>query len=244
MTTDLNQKVYVAGHRGMVGSAIVRNLQEKGYTNIVTRTHKELDLTNQAAVQSFFEQEKPDQVCLAAAKVGGIHANNTFPAEFIYQNLMMEANVIHQAFVHDVKKLLFLGSSCIYPKLAPQPLKEEYLLTGPLEPTNEPYAVAKIAGIMGAKRTHELIPLCHPLALTHIDVAFSFDDAEGVVSITSTVKTKGLTGVEMEALTCVAVCALTVYDMCKAVDKGIELGPFFLLEKSGGKSGVYKRRET
>ena len=147
MTTDLNQKVYVAGHRGMVGSAIVRNLQEKGYTNIVTRTHKELDLTNQAAVQSFFEQEKPDQVCLAAAKVGGIHANNTFPAEFIYQNLMMEANVIHQAFVHDVKKLLFLGSSCIYPKLANQPMNEDALLTGKLEPTNEPYAIAKIAGI-------------------------------------------------------------------------------------------------
>ena len=147
MTTDLNQKVYVAGHRGMVGSAIVRNLQEKGYANIVTRAHKELDLTNQAAVQSFFEQEKPDQVCLAAAKVGGIHANNTFPAEFIYQNLMMEANVIHQAFVHDVKKLLFLGSSCIYPKLANQPMNEDALLTGKLEPTNEPYAIAKIAGI-------------------------------------------------------------------------------------------------
>ena len=147
MTTDLNQKVYVAGHRGMVGSAIVRNLQEKGYANIVTRAHKELDLTNQAAVQSFFEQEKPDQVYLAAAKVGGIHANNTFPAEFIYQNLMMETNVIHQAFVHDVKKLLFLGSSCIYPKLANQPMNEDALLTGKLEPTNEPYAIAKIAGI-------------------------------------------------------------------------------------------------
>ena len=147
MTTDLNQKVYVAGHRGMVGSAIVRNLQEKGYANIVTRAHKELDLTNQAAVQSFFEQEKPDQVYLAAAKVGGIHANNTFPAEFIYQNLMMETNVIHQAFVHDVKKLLFLGSSCIYPKLANQPMNEDALLTGKLEATNEPYAIAKIAGI-------------------------------------------------------------------------------------------------
>ena len=147
MTTDLNQKVYVAGHRGMVGSAIVRNLQEKGYTNIVTRTHKELDLTNQAAVQSFFEQEKPDQVCLAAAKVGGIHANNTFPAEFIYQNLMIETNVIHQAFMSGVKRLLFLGSSCIYPKLAPQPMSESALLTGTLEPTNEPYAIAKIAGI-------------------------------------------------------------------------------------------------
>ena len=147
MTTDLNQKVYVAGHRGMVGSAIVRNLQEKGYTNIVTRTHKELDLTNQAAVQSFFEQEKPDQVYLAAAKVGGIHANNTFPAEFIYQNLMVETNVIHQAFMSGVKRLLFLGSSCIYPKLAPQPMNEDALLTGKLEPTNEPYAIAKIAGI-------------------------------------------------------------------------------------------------
>ena len=147
MTTDLNQKVYVAGHRGMVGSAIVRNLQEKGYTNIVTRTHKELDLTNQVAVQSFFEQEKPDQVYLAAAKVGGIHANNTFPAEFIYQNLMVETNVIHQAFMSGVKRLLFLGSSCIYPKLAPQPMNEDALLTGKLEPTNEPYAIAKIAGI-------------------------------------------------------------------------------------------------
>ena len=147
MTTDLNQKVYVAGHRGMVGSAIVRNLQEKGYANIVTRTHKELDLTNQAAVQSFFEQEKPDQVYLAAAKVGGIHANNTFPAEFIYQNLMIETNVIHQAFMSGVRRLLFLGSSCIYPKLAPQPMIEDALLTGKLEPTNEPYAIAKIAGI-------------------------------------------------------------------------------------------------
>ena len=147
MPTDLNQKIYVAGHRGMVGSAIVRNLQAKGYTNIVTRTHAELDLTNQTAVQTFFEEEKPDQVYLAAAKVGGIHANTTFPAEFIYQNLMMEANVIHQAFVSGVKKLLFLGSSCIYPKLAPQPMSEDALLTGKLEPTNEPYAIAKIAGI-------------------------------------------------------------------------------------------------
>jgi GDP-L-fucose synthase len=147
MATDLNQKIYVAGHRGMVGSAIVRNLGAKGYTNLVTKTHAELDLTNQAAVQDFFANEKPDQVYLAAAKVGGIHANNTFPAEFIYQNLMMEANVIHQAFVGGVKKLLFLGSSCIYPKLAPQPMAEDALLTGSLEPTNEPYAVAKIAGI-------------------------------------------------------------------------------------------------
>jgi len=153
MPTDLDlklklkQKIYVAGHRGMVGSAIVRNLQAKGCTNIVTRTHAELDLTNQAAVQAFFESEKPDQVYLAAAKVGGIHANNTFPAEFIYQNLMMEANVIHQSFIGGVKKLLFLGSSCIYPKLAPQPMSEDALLTGKLEPTNEPYAIAKIAGI-------------------------------------------------------------------------------------------------
>ncbi len=131
----------------MVGSAIVRTLKEKGYENIITRTHAELDLINQAAVQAFFETEKPDQVYLAAAKVGGIYANNTFPAEFIYQNLMMESNVIHQAFVSGVKKLLFLGSSCIYPKLAPQPMAEDALLTGLLESTNEPYAVAKIAGI-------------------------------------------------------------------------------------------------
>ena len=147
MPTDLNQKIYVAGHRGMVGSAIVRNLQAQGYTNIVTRTHAELDLTNQASVKDFFEQEKPDQVYLAAAKVGGIHANNTYPAQFIYENLMMEANVIHHAFTSGVKKLLFLGSSCIYPKLAPQPMAENALLTGELESTNEPYAIAKIAGI-------------------------------------------------------------------------------------------------
>ena len=147
MSTDLKRKIYVAGHRGMVGSAIVRNLQAKGYTNIVTRTHLQLDLTNQAQVAAFFETEKPDQVYLAAAKVGGIHANNTFPAEFIYNNLMVQNNVIHQAFVSGVKKLLFLGSSCIYPKLAPQPMSEDALLTGKLEPTNEPYAVAKIAGI-------------------------------------------------------------------------------------------------
>ena len=147
MPTDLNQKIYVAGHRGMVGSAIVRNLQAKGYQNIVTRTHAQMDLTDQAAVKAFFEQEKPDQVYLAAAKVGGIHANNTFPAEFIYDNLMVQNNVIHQAFKADVKKLLFLGSSCIYPRLAPQPMSEDALLTGKLEPTNEPYAIAKIAGI-------------------------------------------------------------------------------------------------
>ncbi|MDH6420930.1 GDP-L-fucose synthase [Polynucleobacter sphagniphilus] len=147
MRSDLNQKIYVAGHRGMVGSAIVRNLQAQGYSNIVTRTHTELDLTNQAAVEHFFKTEKPDQVYLAAAKVGGIHANNTYPAQFIYGNLMVQNNVIHQAFVHGVKKLLFLGSSCIYPKLAPQPMSEDALLTGKLEPTNEPYAIAKIAGI-------------------------------------------------------------------------------------------------
>jgi GDP-L-fucose synthase len=147
MPTEVSQKIYVAGHRGMVGSAIVRNLQGNGFSNIVTRTHSELDLTNQAAVQAFFEAEKPDHVYLAAARVGGIHANNTFPAEFIYDNLMVQNNVIHQAFVSGVKKLLFLGSSCIYPKLAVQPMSEDTLLTGKLEPTNEPYAVAKIAGI-------------------------------------------------------------------------------------------------
>jgi len=144
---NLNQKIYVAGHRGMVGSAIVRELMRLGYKNIVTRTHMELDLTNQVAVTAFFELEKPDQVYLAAARVGGIYANNTYPAEFIYQNLMMEANVIHQAFVSGVKKLLLLGSSCIYPRLAEQPMREDGLLTGKLEPTNEPYAIAKIAGI-------------------------------------------------------------------------------------------------
>jgi len=144
---NLSEKIYVAGHRGMVGSAIIRNLQQQGYTNFLTRTHQELDLTNQSTVANFFQEEKPDQVYLAAAKVGGIHANNTYPAEFIYENLMMEANVIHQAFTHGVKKLLFLGSSCIYPRLAPQPMTENALLTGKLEPTNEPYAIAKIAGI-------------------------------------------------------------------------------------------------
>jgi GDP-L-fucose synthase len=147
MAADLNSKIYVAGHRGMVGSAIVRNLKAEGFTSIVTRTYAELDLTNQAAVKDFFEREKPDQVYLAAAKVGGIYANNTFPAEFIYDNLMVQNNVIHQAFVHGVKKLLFLGSSCIYPKPAPQPMSEDALLTGKLESTNEPYAIAKIAGI-------------------------------------------------------------------------------------------------
>jgi GDP-L-fucose synthase len=147
MPNDLNQKIYVAGHRGMVGSAIVRNLQAQGFMNIVVRTHAELELTNQAQVAAFFEQEKPAQVYLAAAKVGGIYANNTYPAEFIYENLMVQNNVIHQAFVSGVKKLLFLGSSCIYPKMALQPMSEDALLTGKLESTNEPYAIAKIAGI-------------------------------------------------------------------------------------------------
>jgi GDP-L-fucose synthase len=147
MNINRNAKIYVAGHRGMVGSAIVRELQAQGFANIVIRTHSELDLCNQQAVSYFFQQEKPEQVYLAAAKVGGIHANNTYPAEFIYDNLMIEANVIHQAFKVGVKKLLFLGSSCIYPKLAKQPMSEETLLTGKLEATNEPYAIAKIAGI-------------------------------------------------------------------------------------------------
>jgi GDP-L-fucose synthase len=142
-------KIFVAGHRGMVGSAIVRTLLAQGVpqAQIVTRTHAELDLTNQAAVHAFFAEEKPDQVYLAAAKVGGIHANNTYPADFIYQNLMLQANVVHAAHVHGVQKLLFLGSSCIYPRMAQQPMREDALLTGTLEPTNEPYAVAKIAGI-------------------------------------------------------------------------------------------------
>ena len=140
-------KIYVAGHRGMVGSAIVRELESLNQVNIITRTHSELDLTNQMAVSDFFETERPDQVYLAAAKVGGIHANNTYPAEFIYENLMIEANVINAAFQVGVKKLIFLGSSCIYPKLAQQPMCEDALLTGSLESTNEPYAIAKIAGI-------------------------------------------------------------------------------------------------
>ena len=147
MTDYSKERVYVAGHRGMVGSAIVSELMRKGYTDLVVRTHHELDLTDQVAVRHFFETEKPTQVYLAAAKVGGIHANNTYPAEFIYDNLMMQSNVIHQAFLSGVKKLLFLGSSCIYPKLASQPMSEDALLTGKLEPTNEPYAIAKIAGI-------------------------------------------------------------------------------------------------
>lgn len=142
-----NSKIYVAGHRGLVGSAIVRNLQEKGFNNIICRTHKELDLTNQNEVRRFFEEERPEYVFLAAAKVGGIHANNTYPADFIYENLMIQNNVIKAAHDFEVKKLLFLGSTCIYPKMAPQPIKEDYLLTGSLEETNEAYAVAKIAGL-------------------------------------------------------------------------------------------------
>ena len=143
----LDSKIYVAGHRGLAGSAIARRLMAGGYSNIVHRTHAELDLTDQKTVRAFFESEKPEYVILAAGKVGGIYANNTYRAEFIYQNLMMECNVIHASFEHEVQKLLFLGSSCIYPKHAPQPMKEEHLLSGVLEPTNEPYAIAKIAGI-------------------------------------------------------------------------------------------------
>lgn len=144
---DQNSKIYVAGHRGLVGSALMRQLQARGYHNLITRTHAELDLTDQAAVRDLFAAEKPEYVLLAAAKVGGIHANNTYPAEFIQQNLAIQTNVIHEAWRNNVNRLLFLGSSCIYPKDCPQPIKEEYLLTGPLEPTNRPYALAKIAGI-------------------------------------------------------------------------------------------------
>lgn len=144
---ELSAKIYIAGHRGMVGSAIMRNLQKQGYTNFITKTSAELDLRNQQAVADFFAKEKPDYVFLAAAKVGGIQANNIYRADFIYENIMIQNNVIHSSFVNKVKKLMFLGSSCIYPKLAPQPLKEEYLLSGFLEDTNEPYAIAKIAGI-------------------------------------------------------------------------------------------------
>jgi GDP-L-fucose synthase len=145
--SDVRPKIYVAGHRGMVGSAIVRALEQRNESELITRTHNELDLTDQKAVQAFFASERPDQVYLAAAKVGGIYANNTFPAEFIYTNLMIEANIIDSAYRNGTKNLLFLGSSCIYPKLAPQPMSESALLTGELEPTNEPYAIAKIAGI-------------------------------------------------------------------------------------------------
>jgi GDP-L-fucose synthase len=144
---EKSSKIYIAGHRGMVGSSILRALKAKGYSNFLLKSSAELDLRNQQAVADFFAHEKPDYVFLAAAKVGGIVANNTYRADFIYENMMIQSNVIHQAYLNGVKKLLFLGSSCIYPKLAPQPLKEEYLLTGLLEPTNEPYAIAKIAGI-------------------------------------------------------------------------------------------------
>ena len=144
---NTSEHIFVAGHRGMVGSAVVRRLRSLGYTNLLTATHAELDLTNQAAVRAFFAQQKIDRVVLAAAKVGGIHANNTYPAEFIYENLMIQANVVHEAHRAGVQHLLFLGSSCIYPRNAPQPMREEALLTGTLEPTNEPYAIAKIAGI-------------------------------------------------------------------------------------------------
>lgn len=144
---DRNSKIFIAGHRGMVGSAIVRKLEAEGYTNLITKTSKELDLRNQQAVQSFFTSEKPEYVFLAAAKVGGIVANNTYRADFLYENLMIQSNVIRQSYENNVKKLLFLGSSCIYPKMCPQPIKEEYLLTGSLEQTNEPYAIAKIAGL-------------------------------------------------------------------------------------------------
>jgi len=147
MERNLDARIFVAGHRGMVGSAIVRRLTAIGYRHIITRSHAEMDLTSQVEVNRFFSEQRIDQVYLAAARVGGIHANNIYPAEFIYQNLMIEANVIHAAHQHDVQKLLFLGSSCIYPKHATQPMREDALLTGPLEPTNEPYAIAKIAGI-------------------------------------------------------------------------------------------------
>jgi GDP-L-fucose synthase len=144
---DKNSKIYIAGHTGLVGSALIRILNKNGYHNLITKTQAELDLINQPAVKEFFAQNKPEYVILAAAKVGGILANNTYPAQFIYENLQIQNNIIHNAYLHDVKKLLFLGSSCIYPKLAPQPLKEECLLTGELEPTNEPYAIAKISGL-------------------------------------------------------------------------------------------------
>jgi GDP-L-fucose synthase len=144
---ELDAKIYIAGHRGMVGSAILRNLEAKGYNNILTRTSQELDLLDQNLVFAFLQEEKPDYIFLAAAKVGGIHANNTYRADFIYQNLMIESNLIHGAHLAGINRLCFLGSSCIYPRDCPQPIKEEYLLTGPLEQTNEPYAIAKIAGI-------------------------------------------------------------------------------------------------
>ncbi len=152
---EVNSKIFVAGHNGMVGTALVKVLKRKGFNNILTRTSKELDLMNQNRVQTFFDEEKPEYVFVAAAKVGGIVANNTYRAEFLYNNLVIEANVIHSAYLSGVKKLIFLGSSCVYPKMAPQPIKEEYLLTGPLEITNEPYAVAKIAGIKLCESYHQ-----------------------------------------------------------------------------------------
>lgn len=142
-----NSRIYIAGHRGLVGSALMRNLQSKGFSRLITRTHTELDLTNQVATETFFAQEQPDHVFLAAARVGGIMANNTYPAEFIRDNLVIQANIIHAAYQNGVERLMFLGSSCVYPKFAPQPMREDCLLTGPLEPTNRPYALAKIAGI-------------------------------------------------------------------------------------------------
>lgn len=161
MATQFDSKIYIAGHQGMVGSAIVRTLKANGFSNLVTRTHTELELKDPAAVKAFFETERPDQVYLAAAKVGGIYANSTFPAEFIYENLMIQSNVIHQAFMNGVKKLLFLGSSCIYPKFALQPMNEDALLTGKLEPTNEPYAIAKIAGIKMCESYNRQYRLSH-----------------------------------------------------------------------------------
>lgn len=151
---NTKDKIYIAGHRGMVGSAILRKLQQEGFSNFLVASSNELDLRNQQAVEEFFEHEKPDYVVLAAAKVGGIVSNNTYRADFMYDNLMIQNNIIHSSYIHDVKKLMFLGSSCIYPRLAPQPLKEEYLLTGTLEPTNEPYAIAKIAGIKMCEAYH------------------------------------------------------------------------------------------
>jgi len=164
-TVDKNALVYVAGHRGLVGSALCRALNRAGYARLLTRSHAELDLCDQAAVAAFFAQHRPDVVILAAAKVGGIHANATYPAEFIYQNLQIQNNVIHSAWRNGCKKLLFLGSSCIYPKLCPQPIREEYLLTGPLEPTNDAYALAKISGVRPTANSTALTPSapCPPI---------------------------------------------------------------------------------
>jgi GDP-L-fucose synthase len=166
---EKNSKIYIAGHNGMVGSALKRKLQKEGYTNFILRSSKELDLRNQSQVASFFEEVKPDYVFLAAAKVGGIIANNTYRAEFLYDNLMIQSNIIHYSYLNDVKKLMFLGSSCIYPKMAPQPLKEDYLLTGLLESTNEPYAIAKIAGIKMCDAYRDqyaiLFRLCQPTCM-------------------------------------------------------------------------------